>query len=423
MDVKIYPTKLLRGSIEIPTSKSQTLRALFSAMLAQGVSVIYDVLDSQDTEAMCEAIESFGVKVIRNKQRCVIHSPGFERLKAPKIIDVKSSGITLRFLAAFCSLFKTSCTITGSKGLITQRSMQDLENGLKRLGVKVVSQNGFCPVRIQGPMRKFSTCVMGHDSQPVSALLWLLSLFDHKSKITVSAPKELPWVCLTLQWLRIQNASISHLNFRHFLIQGSSFKQPFIYKVPQDFSSALFIIAAALIKGEEVYIKNLDFKDPQGDKAVIYLLKQAGAAIGFHKTGIIVKRAAYLTLKSVNIEPFIDALPVLTALAVISSEPVTFYGVSGARGKESDRVKAMQSNLETLGVTTSTTFDTMTVYPSKIRGGRVQGWDDHRIVMASSLLGLMSDEAVIIQGAEACQKTYPQYFDHLKQLGAQLEWM
>lgn len=423
MDVKISPGLLLEGIINVPTSKSQTLRALYVAMLAKGVSTLKDVLDSEDTEAMLSAIQAFGVKIYKNNSILYVHSPGFKKLKAPRFIDVRNSGITLRFMAAFCGLFKTKVTLSGTTSLIKQRSVQDLESGLKRLGIKVESSHGFCPIVVQGPIKSYRTTLVGHDSQPVSALSWLLSLTNYPARIHVTQARETPWINLTFSWLKRQKCIVRHKSFKVIGLEGQSHIKPLNYNVSKDFSSSLFMIACGLLSGRDVRLKGLDFSDPQGDKKIIHLLKACGANIEFEQNEIKVSKTNFLDFPIVDVDPFIDGLPILSALALLSATPVKFVGVAGARGKESDRVNAMAQNLACLGVKTEQGPDFLVIYPSRVQGGYAEGFNDHRIVMAISLLGLISQYPVIVKGAESCSKTYPMFFDDLKKLGARVDYI
>jgi 3-phosphoshikimate 1-carboxyvinyltransferase len=422
MDVRVSQGVLLQGEIDVPSSKSQTLRALFSAMLATGVSLIKGALSSEDTEAMVGALGSFGVKVVKKQDDLVVHSPGFSKLTPPTFCDVKDSGITLRFMAAFAALFHQKITFIGSKALMKQRSMVDIQWGLKQLGAHVTSDNGFCPFSVRGPIKKRAMIIQGLDSQPVSAFLWLLSLIPSKTKLFVISPHERPWIELTLSWLKKQKVKIGYQNLRAFSIQGVK-KAPFVYKVPKDFSSAAFMVIAAVLKGHFVKISGLDFQDLQGDKALIYLLQTCGALIKKTTDSLEVRQTSCLNFSSVDVEPFIDAFPVMAVCALLSKKPVTITGAKGARGKESDRIKSMVDNLTCLGVCVKECDDGVQMSPSVVQGGVCESFQDHRIAMASALLGLISKEPVIIKGAESVRKTYPQFFEHLKQLGAEVAFL
>ncbi len=421
MDIKINPGTFLTGFIDLPTSKSQTLRALYSAMLAKGTSLVKEALEAEDTEAMIGAMKSFGVKVYKTKAGIIIHSPGWKGLKAPVNCFVNASGITLRFMSAFASLFKTKVTFTGSISLMKQRSIKDLEVGLKRLGVKTESNGGLCPFSVQGPIKKRQSWVIGKDSQPVSALLWALSLKEKKQKLFVMKPEEKPWVELTMSWLKTQNKAVKNQNFKAFSIQGNKKVHPFVYKAPKDFSSAAFMIGAGLVAGINITLTGMNFKDKQGDKALIYLLKKWGACLEISGSNLIINASKGLNTKDVDVKDIIDALPILSVLCILSKNPVRIKGAGGARGKESDRVKSMAYNLSSVGLKVDEQPDGLIVYPSAIKGGLCEGFDDHRIVMSCAILGLISGDGITIKGAEAVNKTYPTFFSHLEALGAKME--
>lgn len=421
MDVKIYPIAQIEGSIELPTSKSQTLRALFSSLFIKGVTLIYDALEADDTCTMIKCLTSFGLKIIKKQGSLIVHSPGFKKLKAPLVCDVENSGIALRFLAAFSAFFNTKVTFIGSEALHRQRCVAELEKGLKALGVKVSSHHGFCPFVIQGPIKRRHCLIKGLDSQPVSALLWILGSLNKKCVIKVLKPSEVPWINLTLTWLKKQNKKILHKNFTTFRIKGKNTIRPFVYKVPKDFSSAAFMIGLGLFAGDPLILPGLDFKDPQGDKKLIYMLKQAGANIQRKEDSLLIFRSVSLHLNTVDMQDIIDAVPVMCALGMISDNQTHIIGAYGARGKESDRLLAMTQNLENLGASVDEKSDGLILHKTELKGGICLGFKDHRIAMATAILAARSTQPIIIQGADCIAKTYPQFFEHLKSLGIKIE--
>lgn len=421
MDLKIYPTEKVAGTIELPTSKSQTLRALFSCLFIKGITIIYDALEADDTFTMITCLTSFGLKIIKKQNTLIVHSPGFKQLKAPLYCDVKNSGITLRFLAAFSAFFNTKVTFIGSEALQAQRSIAELEKGLKALGVKVISRNGFCPFSVQGPIKARQCLVKGLDSQPVSALLWILGSLNKRCVIKVLKPSEIPWVTLTLVWLKQQRKNIFHKHFTMFRIKGKNKIKPFVYKVPKDFSSAAFMVGLGIFVGDPVILPGLDFKDPQGDKKLIYLLKQAGANIEKKQGTLFVTYCPSLNLKIVDMQDIIDAVPVICALGIMADNHLHLIGACGARGKESDRLLAMKNNLEHLGAIVYETSDGLIVKKGELKGGICSGFKDHRIAMATAILAAKSKGPIIIQGADCITKTYPRFFEDLKTLGIKIE--
>jgi 3-phosphoshikimate 1-carboxyvinyltransferase len=422
MDVTIVPSSDLFGQVNLPSSKSQTLRALYSALLAKGLSIIENPLSSEDTDAMVGVLEAFGAKVSFSCNKIFVISKGYKNLKKPRFLDVKNSGITLRFVSALIALMNVKITVSGSDSLKKQRSVKDLEAGLKILGAKVQSDRGFCPFSVSGPITKNKTWVYGKDSQPVSAVLWVLSLLNKKGTLHVLNADEKPWVNLTLSWLKYQNKKIINKDFKTFFIKGKPQVKPFKYKVASDFSSAAFILAAGLIAGKQIALKNLNFSDPQGDKAVFYHLKKAGAPIEFSHQEVIVSHARVLDLNKIDCSTFIDALPVLSTLACFSAMPCQIFNAQGARGKESDRISCMRKNLETLGIKVEEKEDGLIIHPALANEGVVDGFKDHRIIMALAVLALKAKGPVKIRGACDVKKTYPNFFKDLQNLGATVLW-
>jgi len=421
MDLKIYPSADLKGSWKIPGSKSQTLRALFSAMLAKGITIIDNPLVSEDTQSMIGAIKAFGVKVIWAGDRLYIHSPGLKGLTPPKACYVGDSGITLRFMSAFASRFKTRIEFRGTPELERQRSVSDLAQALGCFGVQTSSKKGFCPFTVRGPLKRGIGWLKGKDSQPVSALLWALSLQNKRCVLKVTEPSEKPWVDLTLSWLKKQQKKVTHQDYQRYDILGGIKVAPFYYKVPADFSSVAFLMAAGIFVGEEVELCGLDFSDKQGDKALIYFLKSRGAQMRIEKEKLYVYRSPDLTLGMVSCDKFIDALPVLSVLGVISKNGIELTQAIGARGKESDRIHSMVLNLQSLGLDVQEHEEGLSLKSGEIEGGVCHSFSDHRIAMSMAIIALKAKNPVIIQGAEAIGKTYPTFFEDLKKGGVKIE--
>lgn len=421
MDVKIYPIEQIEGIIQLPTSKSQTLRALFSALFVKGISIIYDALDADDSEVMINCLRQFGLKINKKNDLLCIHSPGFYKLKAPLSCYIGSSGIALRFLAAFSAYFNTKVTFHGSSQLHAQRSMLEIQKGLSSLGVKVRSSAGFCPFSVQGPIKNRQCLIRGLDSQPISALLWVLGSLNKKCILKVLKPHELPWINLTLTWLKKQNKKIYHQDFNLFHIRGKKRIKPFIYRVPKDFSSAAFMIALGLLAGKKLTLPGLEFKDPQGDKQLIYVLKQAGAQILRSGDYLEIFSTKSLNLHTVNMASMIDAVPIMAALGVISQHKMRLIGALGARGKESDRLACMKKNLESLGGKVFEQEDGLMWDQTELIGGTCEGFKDHRIAMATAILATKTLQPIFLKGADCVSKTYPLFFEDLKSLGVKIE--
>ena len=192
----------LKGFLEIPSSKSQTLRAILFATMADGKSIIYRYLNANDTFAMIDACRLLGASIDVFQDRLEIIGINGHVEMAQDVIDAKNSGIVLRFISALGALATHPIVITGDHSIRKLRPMKDLIDGLTELGVSVMTMRGDdrAPIILKGPLTGGKTTITGSDSQPVSALLIAAAFANQESEINVSHPGELPWVNMTLNW-------------------------------------------------------------------------------------------------------------------------------------------------------------------------------------------------------------------------------
>jgi 3-phosphoshikimate 1-carboxyvinyltransferase len=420
MNLKVEKSELA-GTTVVPTSKSHTMRALLFASLAGGKSEINGILRSPDTDRMIYAAAAMGAKIKRENTDITIEGvAGFPKFQGD-IIDAGNSGQVLRFCAALAALSPNYTIFTGDRSIRTQRPMQPLLDGLAGLGVFAVSApgNGYAPIIVKGGITNYKTELDGEDSQPVSALLILAAVVANKTvEITVKNPGELPWVELTLYWLKKLGVEYTNRDYINFTVTGRRI-QGFNYTVPGDFSSAAFPIAAALVTGSEIAVENLDMNDPQGDKDALDIFSQMGAVFSHRADGVTVHKTAGLRGADVNINRCIDFLPMLAVTAAFATTPTRIRGAAIARKKESDRISAIAQELSKMGGVLEEHEDGLTVYPSKLHGASVYSHKDHRIAMSLAVAGLAAGATEITDTA-CIDKSFPDFTEIMSSLGANL---
>lgn len=410
---------MIQGTLSIPPSKSQTLRAILFAALAKGKSKIYNALDSADTKAMCKAVQAFGAKVEGNNPLEIEGVAGKPCFNIEKI-EAGNSGIVARFLTPLAALSKKGALITGDHSIQVLRPFSALLQALKGLGAICTYQGKeeHPPFHIRGPISGTKVTVEGFDSQFVSALLILASILPQPLEIQVKNPGEIPWVQMTLSWLSKLQVKWEEIAPFHFVVQGSPFSS-FTYQVPADFSSAAFPAAAASLCGE-VILKNLDPQDGQGDKIFFSWLQELGGKVYWEK-GHLHICASTLWGKAIDVNEAIDAVPILAVLGCLSKKGAVLHNAAVARKKESDRLLAISQELQKMGAKIYATPSSLICYPSPLKGAFVSSHKDHRIAMALAVAGLKAKGETILEGIECVQKSYPTFFSHLKQIGANLK--
>jgi 3-phosphoshikimate 1-carboxyvinyltransferase len=410
----------LKGSIEIPASKSQTIRAVVIASLAQGQSRIMNPLDSGDTHSAVVACRALGAEIETGEDWVVRGFGGNPKLHESKI-DVGNSGTSLRLTTSVAALQEEEVIFDGDASL-RSRPLQPLLDALNNLGAKAYSleNNGCCPISVKGRMRGGKTEVSGVTSQYLSSLLISTPLLEEDTEIRVIDLHEKPYVEMTLTWLDEQQINYEREGWEIFRVRGRQSYHQFDKRVPGDFSSATFPLCAAVITPSHLMLKGLDMNDTQGDKEVITMLRKMGAGIQIKKEGILVDSSELMGCElDLNNTP--DALPALAVVGCYAKGETILKNVAQARIKETDRIKVMATELSKMGAEIEEMKDGLIIQQSELKGTRVSGYHDHRVVMALSLAGMMAQGETEIDSAESVDITFPGYVGKMCRLGARME--
>ncbi len=421
-ELKIHKSTLA-GSIKVPPSKSQTLRAILFGSLAKGRSVIHNYLKSPDTYAMCDAMRSFGAEINVKEEAIEIIGVNGELKPAENIIDAGNSGQVLRFVGALSALLPTYTVITGDHSVRNNRPIQPLLNALGQLGGFAVSSrlDGRAPVIIQGPISKGVATLSGEDSQPVSGLLIAAAFLEGTTEINVLNPGEKPWIDLTLSWLKRFGAKVSHECYEHYTITGPLRYDGFEMTIPGDFSSAAFPLAGALITNSAVSVENIDMEECQGDKKIVDLLIKIGSKIEIEKERLVVNPNGTLKGMTHDVNEIIDAIPILAVLGCFAKGKTVLTNGAIARKKESDRIHAIAVELRKMGADIEEREDGLIITPAPLRGARVSAHADHRIAMALAIAGMGAEGITTIEGGDCIVKSYPLFADDFQRLGGKIE--
>lgn len=421
MRVEVGPSTL-RGELEIPSSKSHTLRAILFGTLACGKTVVQRPLVSSDTDSMVKACRLLGAKIEVFPSYIAI-TGGLR--PAEDVIDAGNSGIVLRFVGAVAALTSEYAVITGDYSIRHLRPIKPLLDGLSQLGAFATSMrgDGFAPIIVKGPLRGGTALIEGEDSQPISGLLIASAFAPEKTEIFVTNPGEKPWVALTLNWFDRLGISYTNDRFEKYTLAGSSMIDGFSYTVPSDLSSAAYPIVAALITDSELTLKQIDLHDIQGDKNLIFQLQKMGARIDIdhgQKT-VTVRRGSKLQGKKIDVNNFIDGITILAVLGCFAEGVTEIVGGKGARHKESDRICTIVQELKKMGAHIHEKEDGMVIQHSDLYGADLFSHADHRLAMSLAVAGLGAEGKSSIEGVECISKSYPPFFDHLRKIGANIE--
>ncbi len=421
MKVTIHPSQL-KGTVQAPASKSSMQRACAAALIRKGQTVIVNPGHSNDDKAALDIIERLGAKRIFENGEWKVESRGVDPVEHE--INCGESGLSIRMFTPLAALSDKEISIDGSGSLLT-RPMDFFDEMLPQLGVKVKSNNGKLPMIIQGPLQPKNIEVDGSlSSQFLTGLLMAYAAAGAKDvSIKVSNLKSKPYISLTLDVMKQfglqlpENRDFEEFVFSSELSSGQSASQPVSYTVEGDWSGAAFLLVAGAVAGP-ITVRGLDLTSAQADKAIIDALMAANAGIAMDAKGI--------QLHPVKMNGFYfdatdcpDLFPPLVVLAAYCHGKTTIKGVSRLIHKESNRALTLQDEFDKMGVRIDLEDDLMIVHGTgKVKGADVHSHYDHRIVMACATAGLKADSEMVIEEAQAVNKSYPDFFDDLKKLGA-----
>ncbi|MBN2189151.1 MAG: 3-phosphoshikimate 1-carboxyvinyltransferase [Chitinispirillaceae bacterium] len=422
MKWKVTPSKL-SGTIAIPPSKSHTIRAVLIAALADGTSVIRKPLLHGDGTSAAAAARALGAQVTETAGDLAITGVGKNREGGSDLFDMGNSGTGTSLFMSAAALGSRRRRFDGDASL-RSRPFRPLLIALGKLGAEFFCElpKGDLPFTIQGPIQGGKTTVNGVSSQFVSSLLFACPLCDKDSDVSVENLQERPYVELSLWWLKKQGIKVSYAaDYSRFHITGRQDYRPFESTIPADFSGAAFAACAAAVAGGAVTLAGLDFSDPQGDKGVFDVLRLMGAEVAHGPDGVTVQGGAALRGREIDLNAMPDALPALSVVACAAEGETRFVNVAQARIKETDRIAVMKEELSKMGAEVYEHDDGLTVRKSGLRGASVSGRNDHRVVMALAVAGMIAEGETIVDTAEAAAVTYPTFAEDFRKIGAFIE--
>jgi len=414
----------LRGSARIPASKSHTIRGILIGFLADGVSRVSHPLDAADTLSAVRCAEALGAKVDREDSTWVVRGAGGRLPGSPITLDVGNSGTTLGNLIGICATSAVPITLDGDASIRT-RPFDSLLTSLKELGAVVESSGpkGTAPITIHGPLLGGSAHVDGTTSIYLTPLLVAAPLVAGDTELIVDGVmNEKGYVRMTIDWLRAAGIDVeANDDLTHFRIRGGQAYRPVDRAIAADFSSAAFPACAAVLAADpEVSVLGLDFDDPQGDKEVFEHLRRMGASFDIDGTTLRIRRASNLQGIRMDLSDTPDALPMLAVVGCFAEGETLLDNVAMARIKETDRIAVMCAELGKMGADVEERPDGLVIRKSALHGAHVNGHDDHRVVMALAVAGLLADGETRIDSAESVRITYPTFLESMRALGADM---
>lgn len=399
-------------------------RACAAALLNDGLTTISNPGKSNDDLAALEVIKILGANIIEmEKDQLTVTSKGVWPVS--KEMNCGESGLGIRMFAPIAALSKEPIVINGTGSLLT-RPMNFFDEIFPQLDISIESNNGKLPVSVKGPLQPKDITIDGSLSSQF--LTGLLMAFGKAAKeavtIEVTNLKSKPYIDLTLQVMKHFGYDVTNNNYESFLIKPSNnlAGTAINYTVEGDWSGGAFLLVAGAIAGK-ITVKGLDTFSTQADKAILQALIDSGSSISIQEKQIDI---AYPSVGSNGLKPFHfdatdcpDLFPPLVALAAYCNGTSVIEGVNRLAHKESNRGLTLQEEFGKMGITIILQDDLMMVKGGGgVKGAVVHSHHDHRIAMACAVAGLRADRETVIEDAEAINKSYPDFYEHLKQLEA-----
>ena len=427
MKIKIRPGNL-KGTIEIPPSKSYSHRAVIAAALAENgkKSKIDNLKFSVDITTTTDIMENWGAEIERFESALEIIGNGGKVVPKDKYVQCNESGSTIRFLIPV-GITRENELIFDGKGKLVDRPLDSYYRIFKEQGLKYETTGGKLPLTVNGKLKPGNYEIDGNiSSQFITGLLYALPLLEGDSKLIINKNLESKgYVDLTLEILKLAGIEIVNNDYKSFDIRGNQTYKSFDYTVEGDYSQVAFWIVAGIIsanRDNEVKCLHVNKNSLQGDREIIEIVTRMGANLEIFDDYVIVKPSKTKGTV-IDISQCPDIGPVLTVLASLSEGETRIINGERLRIKESDRITSIKTELNKLGGNVSEEGDSLIIQGVEgFRGGvTVNAWNDHRIAMSLAIASTRCEKEIILEEAESVRKSYPHFWDDFVKMGGEIE--
>ena len=418
--LKLSPIARVEGTINLPGSKSLSNRALLLAAQAQGTTHLTNLLDSDDTRYMLDALKTLGVRyeLSADKTECVVQGLGRAlSSKEPVSLFLGNAGTAMRPLCAALCLGTGEFTLTGEPRM-WERPIGHLVEALREAGADIsyLKDDGYPPLFINGKgLWGGDVYIDGSvSSQFLTALLMAAPMASGDTRVHIKGELvSKPYIDITLHTMSQFGVELEHENYQTFYIKGNqTYVSPGQFLVEGDASSASYFLAAGAIKGK-VRVTGIGRTSIQGDVKFADVLAAMGAKITWGDNFIEAENIGPLTAVDMDMNHIPDAAMTIATTALFATGTTRITNIHNWRVKETDRLYAMATELRKLGVEVEEGEDYIVVTPkAQLQEAQIATYNDHRIAMCFSLVAL-SDTPVTILDPKCTAKTFPDYFEQL----------
>ncbi|WP_080874376.1 3-phosphoshikimate 1-carboxyvinyltransferase [Oceanobacillus timonensis] len=418
-----YTSPRLEGEVMVPGDKSISHRSIIFGSISHGTTKVTNFLDGEDCLRTIAAFRKMGVRIEKEGSTVLVHGNGLEGLKKPgEAIDFGNSGTTTRLMLGLLSGLPFETTIFGDASL-TKRPMNRVVDPLRKMGASIYGEadGNFLPITIHGGALQGITYRLPVKSAQVKSAVLLAGLLAEGETVVQEETETRNHTEVMLQAF---GADLKQTE-KGIAVTSKGNLTACDVEVPGDISSAaFFLIAGALVPGSKVTLKNVGLNHSR--TGVLDVLKQMGASItvanerttGGEKIGDLTIQ--YTALKGTTIEGnviprLIDEIPILALLATQADGKTVIKDAEELKVKETDRIEAVCKNLQALGADVTATEDGMVINgPSRLTGGTISSYMDHRIAMMGAIAALITEAPVKMDEKDSINISYPTFFDDLE---------
>lgn len=425
----VYPNEIKRRSVitEVPGSKSITNRALLLAIMAEGRTTLRGALFSDDSRHFMSCVKELGFETVveEEKRMITVIGHGGAVPKREASIYVGSAGTAARFLSAYLGVSHGTYHLDASEQM-RRRPMAPLLSVLTELGCRVEydGEEGHFPFTLvsKGFGEQSVTVDIGSSSQFLSALLIASVLSPKDVELKVQGAHGMAYIRMTEKMMKqfgatVERYSLSMEEEAHtaYRIKGGQTYRSMDYQIEPDVSGACYFYAMAPLLGISVQVRHVHFDSLQGDVEFLRILERMGCQVTEEAEGIRVSGRGDGSFHGVeaDMSACSDQAITLASLAPFADSPTMITSIAHIRHQESDRMLAIVTELGKLGIHCEMGEDFIKIYPGRPKGGLVETYDDHRMAMGFSLIGLRT-EGIVIDDPDCCRKTFENYFEVLE---------
>ena len=410
----------ISGRIVCPSNKSYTHRAIFLASMADGKSMIKNILKSGDTNATVDACRNFGVEIKEIGNNLAVKSTGELKLQN-NIIDAANSGTTIRIVTAISALLDDEIVLTGDSSL-KKRPMQPLLDALGSLGAKCNSSAGKPPITVSGRIKGGKVTISGNiSSQFISAMMIIAPKLENGILLNIKGKLvSKPYVDATIISMKKFGVNVrTEIPYKKYVIPSQNYKST-AFTVPSDFSSLALLLSASVLVGENLTIEISLGDMPQADEAIIDILEILGVIVTLDKNTIKIKSPKKLNGGKFDLSNSPDLIPAIAILALKASKPIEIFNVKHARYKETDRIAILARELSKLGIKVVEKNDGLILRNTgSLTSGNLNSENDHRLFMAFCIAGMYVGDCTISH-PESVKISYPDFFQDMKRIGCNI---